>query len=169
MLLLMLIIFPFRMSSQLSDSSESELDVTPDERLLDGEDSREEGEMSSDEEQEGPPGHHDPHGGKERAVTASTSSASGLPRYYHSIRAAKLAQMSVRTLGGCADTVFVGIGSMANDPRFSQANTRFSYQKKKNISTSFDIGTLKCNTCVKGSTLSCTGIGRPHAISQCAL
>jgi hypothetical protein len=39
---------------------------------------------------------------------------------------------------------------MANDPKFSRANTMFSYQKKKNISTSFDIGTLKCNTCVKG-------------------
>jgi hypothetical protein len=127
----MLSILLFRMSGQLRDSSDSELDVTPDERLLDGEDSREEGEMSSEEEQEGPLGHQDPSGGKERTATASTSSAAGLPRYYHSIRAAKLAQMSVRTLGGCADTAFVGIGSMANDPRFSQANTRFSYQNKK--------------------------------------
>jgi hypothetical protein len=39
---------------------------------------------------------------------------------------------------------------MGGNQRFSQANTGFSY-KKKNISTSFDIGTLKCNMCSKGA------------------
>jgi hypothetical protein len=39
--------------------------------------------------------------------------------------------MPVRTLGGCAGEAFWGIGSMAGDPRFAAANTRFSYNKKK--------------------------------------
>ena len=126
-----------------------------DERLLDeedGHDSREEGQASSSEDDDAANDHHDdqraPVGGPRNHSTSAN--ASGLPKYYHSIRAAKLANMSVRTLSGCADNAFVGIGAMANDPRFVQANTRFSYHKKKNISTSFDISTLNCNTCIKG-------------------
>jgi hypothetical protein len=86
---------------------------------------------------------------------------------YNSIRAAKLANTSVRTLGGCVDNTLKGIGSMGSDPRFSQANTRFSYNKKKNISTSFDIGTLKCNTCSKGEHAALFREGETGGGSQC--
>jgi hypothetical protein len=118
------------------DESDAGSRHSVDERLLDeedGHDSREEGQASSSEDDGADDDRQDDHrspAGGPRHPSTSTS-GSGLPKYYHSIRAAKLANMSVRTLSGCADNAFVGIGAMANDPRFVQANTRFSYHKKK--------------------------------------
>jgi hypothetical protein len=70
-----------------------------------------------------------------------------LPKIYRNTRAAKLAGMTVRTLGGCAVGNFSGIGSFQNDSRFGKSNNRFCYSSKINMSTSFETDSLNCNTC----------------------
>jgi hypothetical protein len=88
--------------------------------------------------------------GTDTRSVGDSSAASGqaaLPKIYSSIRAAKLSSMTVRTLGGCAVENFKGVGSFKDDPRFGQTNSRFSYDTKLNLSTSFKLKDLKCNTC----------------------
>jgi hypothetical protein len=88
--------------------------------------------------------------GTDTRSVGDSSTASGqaaLPKIYSSIRAAKLSSMTVRTLGGCAVENFKGIGSFKDDPRFGKNNSRFSYDAKLNLSTSFTLKDLKCNTC----------------------
>jgi hypothetical protein len=83
------------------------------------------------------------------AAGASTSGGGGasLPKIYRSIRAAKLSSMTVRPLGGGAVTQFHGIGSFSDDPRFGTNNNRFSYDAKFNVSSSFSLKDVMCNTC----------------------
>jgi hypothetical protein len=61
--------------------------------------------------------------------------------------APKLSSMTVRPLGGGAVTHFHGIGSFSDDPRFGTNNNRFSYDAKFNISSSFSLKDVLCNTC----------------------
>jgi hypothetical protein len=70
-----------------------------------------------------------------------------LPKIYRNIRAAKLAEMTVRPLGGGAVSNFTGIGSFSNDTRYGNCNNRFCYTSKLNLSSSFDTGKVICNTC----------------------
>jgi hypothetical protein len=74
----------------------------------------------------------DTSGDKSSVGSSSTAgtSHSELPKIYRNIRAAKLASMTVRTLGGCGSDHFKGLGSFADDPRYGKSNCRFSYEKK---------------------------------------
>jgi hypothetical protein len=84
---------------------------------------------------------------KSTTGTGTNAGLASLPKIYRNIRAAKLLNMTVRTLGGCAVKNFSSIGSFVGDPRFCQSNTRFSYNTRVNRSTSFETTKLMCNTC----------------------
>jgi hypothetical protein len=81
---------------------------------------------------------------------SSTGTGASLPRIYHNIRAARQSQQAVRILNGCAAGPEMQVGSfLENDTaeQISTANYRHTYSKKQNISTSFNLDTLVCNTC----------------------
>jgi hypothetical protein len=84
--------------------------------------------------------------------SASTSSAmpsSVLPRAYANVRAARRASSTVRSLNGGAVTE-CDLGSFvnSNDSRVTLANHRHCYKTKTNISSSFALDTMICNSCV---------------------
>jgi hypothetical protein len=94
----------------------------------------------------------------------STSSDGGsrLPRAYYNIRAAKLSGMPVRTAKNYAGKTWESVSSFqVNDDHYNAtANYRHNYNAKQNISASFDLNNLKCNSCKGGGTVSSAGMGR---------
>jgi hypothetical protein len=68
---------------------------------------------------------------------------------------------AVRTHSGCADKMYDGISSfITNDIYFPvSVNLRHNYTAKQNISTSFDLATLTCNTCTNGNHAGLHGEG----------
>jgi hypothetical protein len=85
-----------------------------------------------------------------QSSTAASSKATSLPKAYHSIRAAKNSERPVRTLCGSAGTC--NVGSFENVMGLTSAtpNYRFCCKNKLNISTSFQLDKLMCNTCIGG-------------------
>jgi hypothetical protein len=75
-----------------------------------------------------------------------------LPRAYHSIRAARISGRAVRTLCGSAAPEYFEMGSFEHNTGFTAVtpNYRHCYRSKFNISTSFQLDSLKCNTCMSG-------------------
>jgi hypothetical protein len=75
-----------------------------------------------------------------------------LPKAYHNGRAARAANTTVRTLGSLRGCVVVndnpcGTFSVANNNRVFAANHQHCYGKKANITASFNLETMTCNTC----------------------
>jgi hypothetical protein len=110
------------------------------------------------EEPQAPPppgGEHSSSSGGEEDDKGTTSGSGDnnstlgmFPKVYYNIRSAKNANKSVRILSGCADSINVG-SFEANDSveRHSIAQYRHSYLKRQNISSSFKLDTLTCNSC----------------------
>jgi hypothetical protein len=154
-------------SIEMEDADKSQVD----ESLLDADDGDDGGDGGDGGDNKSPPAKNKTHSTEENKLsgekepttdesdkslpkttskcgTSTAADDGGLPKIYKIIRVAKRADMPVRTLGGCAGNSFGAVGSFNMDPRFSQANSRFSYHRKKNMTTSFDISTLTCNTCI---------------------
>jgi hypothetical protein len=80
---------------------------------------------------------------------ASQKGTGCLPRAYANVRAARKDMCTVRPLYGSEVLVNNDLGTFcnSNDIRVNLANHRHCYQTKANISTSFALDTLICNTC----------------------
>jgi hypothetical protein len=71
-----------------------------------------------------------------------------LPPLYHTVKKARASALAPRILGGGTDPhFFERFGDFASDPRHIFASHRHNFEKKTNISTSFDPTDMACNTC----------------------
>ena len=86
-----------------------------------------------------------------RDSTASSAGGYvGMARVYRTVRTAKLATLGARPLKGGPTTTLAGIGALVSDDdlRHTAAHMRHSYSKKLNISTSFNMDTMMCTSCL---------------------
>ena len=72
-----------------------------------------------------------------------------LARAFNTVRAAKLASMTARSLVSTGTTPLSPVGSLAepSDGRGTRSYTVSSFSKRRNIMSSFDLESLKCTTC----------------------
>jgi hypothetical protein len=71
-----------------------------------------------------------------------------LPPLYHTVKKARASALAPRILGGGPDPHFFDrFGDFTSDPRHVFASHHHSFEKKKNISTSFNPTDMTCNTC----------------------
>jgi hypothetical protein len=90
---------------------------------------------------------------RRRTYSASTSgtgtNGTGLPRAYANVRAARSDSSTVRPLYGSEVYLINDLGTFVStgDNRTFLANHRHCYTTKANISTSFELDTMACNTC----------------------
>jgi hypothetical protein len=92
---------------------------------------------------------------RERGLSTSSTSRSGtggtgfFPRAYYNVRAARSAADTVRPLCGSEVSFKNDLGSFddPDDNRVQLANHRHCFSSKTNISTSFELDTMICNTC----------------------
>jgi hypothetical protein len=83
------------------------------------------------------------------ASSAINTNILNLPAGYRAIRSSKISSLTVRHLNGGAAIPFKPIGSFANnaDARIRLANTISDATSLRNISSSFSIENVVCNTC----------------------
>jgi hypothetical protein len=83
------------------------------------------------------------------ASTSATYSCGQLPCAYYNVRAARAEAGTVRPLTGSEVHIKNDLGSFLNngDERVTLANHRHCFSTKTNLSTSFEIDTMICNTC----------------------
>ena len=72
-----------------------------------------------------------------------------LARAFNTVRAAKLASVTARSLVSTGTTPISPVGSLAepSDGRGTRSYTVSSFSKRRNIMSSFDLESLKCTTC----------------------
>ena len=73
-----------------------------------------------------------------------------MPPIYYTIRASRKSNAAITTLDGRAvQQLHTGSFDSANDGRLEKTNMRYSYDNTQNISASFNMDSLSCNTCLE--------------------
>ena len=83
-------------------------------------------------------------------TTTSSDNEISMPPIYHTIRASRKSNAAITTLGGrTVQQLDTGSFDSASDGRLEKTNMRYSYDTMQNISASFNMDSLSCNTCLE--------------------